>query len=223
MGQFIKRSNKYYMNKAKYTAWIIRNDGKAIPCVQHIYAGKNEIDETLYAAEWLYKNTLDNESMRLVLNFIKSYGISLGEEDYFKAIIKDIQKKPYIFLSPAFINSIKVSLNHAKIGDVIKLNKNVENALNQEFTRARYGGLYNTDKNSRDMYFRISSDNFDWFGIIYDFVDQHSETIESVTIVRDEESTGAIEFFYKNKYGRQYNKYPIRKFLSEPKNIKYIM
>lgn len=200
-------------------AWMIRNDGKAIPCVQHIYAGKNEIDETLYAAEWLYKNTLDNDPRMLVLSLIKSYGISLNEEDYFKAILRDIQKKPYIFLTSDFINSIKDRLKYAKTADVIKLNKNIENALNQEFTRARYGGLYNTDKNSRDMYFRISSHNFDWFDIIYDFVGQHSEIIESVTIVRDEESTGAREYFYKNKHDRQYNKHPILEFLSEPKNL----
>ena len=38
--------------KISPTAWMIRRDGKAIPCIQHIYAG-DVIEETLYSAQWL--------------------------------------------------------------------------------------------------------------------------------------------------------------------------
>ena len=47
------------------TAWMIRNDGKEIPVVTHIYGDDENIrygletnyQETLDAAIWLYKNT----------------------------------------------------------------------------------------------------------------------------------------------------------------------
>lgn len=36
------------MHDKTSTAWMVRRDGKAIPCVQHIYADSSELDETLY-------------------------------------------------------------------------------------------------------------------------------------------------------------------------------
>ena len=41
------------------TAWMIRNDGTAIPCVCHIYGDPDigGIEETLAAAQWLYEHT----------------------------------------------------------------------------------------------------------------------------------------------------------------------
>jgi hypothetical protein len=42
--------------------------------------------------------------------------------------------------------------------------------------------------------------------------------IDCVTIVRDEESTGVINGFYRAKDGRDYNRYPIDDFIMEKGN-----
>lgn len=39
------------------TAWMIRQDGKAFACTSHYYADSEDAEDTLYAAEWLYKHT----------------------------------------------------------------------------------------------------------------------------------------------------------------------
>ena len=199
------------------TAFMIRNDGKAIPCVQHIYANKSNLDETLYAAEWLYKKTTRTAVKNSVLRLIKSYGMSFDRADFMQSIFDDIKRKPYVFLTRDFINSVHGDLAKSESGDISVLSSDVENALNNEFMRARYGGLYNTDKKSKDMYFRISSVNFDWGGIIYDFMKSHSSVIKTITIVRDEESTGVKDYYYRNHNGEEYRKYPISDFLNDIK------
>ena len=72
--------------------------GKAIPCIQHIYADSPELDETLYAAEWLYQNTMDKETESICISLIKSYGCTLDRQNVIRGILKDINKKPYVFL-----------------------------------------------------------------------------------------------------------------------------
>lgn len=201
----------------KITAFMIRNDGKAIPCVQHIYANKSELDETLYAAEWLYKNTRGSDVKNSVLRLIKSYGMSFCKVNFIQAIFDDIERKPYIFLTKDFINSVLDDLKKSETGDIFTLSFDVETALNNEFMRARYGGLYNTDKKFKDMYFRISSAGFDWGEIIYNFVKNYSSIIKTVTIVRDEESTGMKDYYYRNSTGDEYKNYPLSEFLNDTK------
>lgn len=90
------------MHDKTSTAWMVRRDGKAIPCVQHIYADSSELDETLYAAEWLYQNTMDKETKSLCISLIKSYGCTLDRQNVIGGILKDIDKKPYVFLGRTF-------------------------------------------------------------------------------------------------------------------------
>lgn len=204
-------------------AYMIRNDGKAIPCTQHIYASVDSIDETLYAAEWLYDNTNHFEVKELIEEFVISVGIKLKQRYNTKTIqaayIKDIDKKPYKFISKQFINRltdkiVDVSKNTSVEEYIVK----ISNELNQEFMRARFGGIYNSCNDSNEMVFRISSIGFNWYNIIYNFVAEHSNEIQTVTIVRDEESTGDSGF-YKTDDGKQYyNQLPVEEFLTETGN-----
>ena len=50
------------MHDKTSTAWMVRRDGKAIPCVQHIYADSSELDEALYNVEEEYQNSMDKDS-----------------------------------------------------------------------------------------------------------------------------------------------------------------
>lgn len=196
------------------TAWMLRNDGVAIPCIQHIYANVNELYETLYAAEWLYKNTTSEKARETVLRLILSYGLMLDGKTPIEALKKDIRNKPYVFITEDFIDSISFSITNYPSGDISELSKNVEMMLNREFTRTRYGGMYNTIRDNKDLYFRISVDNFEWIDIFKNFIENFNGYIETVTVVRDEESTGDINTFYKTKSGELINKMPLVEFMS---------
>ena len=90
----------------------------------------------------------------------------------------------------------------------------MEMMLNEEFTRTRYGGIYNTLRGNQDLYFRISTDNFEWINIFRNFIENFNRHIETVTVVRDEESTGDINTFYKTKSDEFINKMPLSKFMN---------
>ena len=74
----------------------------------------------------------------------KSYSVTLGKLDFISALLADIADKPYVFLTVEFVKSIEKELKEVDTGDVFRLCAEVENALNNEFLRARYGGMYNT-------------------------------------------------------------------------------
>ncbi len=196
------------------TAWMLRNDGVAIPCIQHIYANENELDETLYAAEWLYKNTTSKKARETVLRLITSYGLMLNGKTPVEALKKDIRNKPYVFITEDFIDSISFSITNYPSEDIAELSKNVEMMLNREFTRTRYGGIYNTIRGNQDLYFRISADNFEWIEIFRNFIENFNGHIETVTVVRDEESTGDINTVYRTKSGEFINKMPLSEFMN---------
>lgn len=205
------------------TAWMVRNDGRAIPVLQHIYASAEEAEETLAAAEWLYQNTGNRNTRLLVLETIASWGWNVlgAERQQLLALIeKEIEKKPYVFLTKPFIRSIGPGLEGILVQNVNmkSLYREVEQELNQEFLRVRYGGMYNTAASSKEIVFRISSIGFDWYKIIIAFMKQSSLPVEWITIVRDEESTGAVNGYYRTKDTHvYYNQMPVAFFQKESK------
>ena len=60
------------------TAWMLRRDGIAFPCQWHYYGSTDpaEVEETLYAAEWLYDATQSEEIRQLCLDLIAAYGVA---------------------------------------------------------------------------------------------------------------------------------------------------
>lgn len=201
-------------NFKNHTAFMLRRDGTAIPCIQHIYTG-DCVDETLYAAQWLYLHTLNWQTKAACLSLIKSYAVSLGKDDFISALLADIKEKPYVFLTVDFVNSVSESLKKSHTDDIEKLCAKIADLLNREFLRTRYGGLYYTKINCRDMYFRISSTDFNWEDIMRDFVNNHKNIIDTVTVVYDEESTGKKDCFYIcNEL--PCNKLPIDIFIQKP-------
>lgn len=194
------------------TAWMIRRDGLEIPVVQHIYGDPNELDETLYAAEWLYNNTAEPETQKLVLQLISAYGrkLAAGHSHPFRAILRDIRKKSYIFLTEAFVREHLDEIPWADNFDINALALDVIKALNQEFLRARYGGMYATKPGCRDMYFRISSQYFEWRPIIENFLYRRRQWIDTVTVVRDEESAGQ-KYYYRDENGQ-----PVKRRYAKP-------
>lgn len=197
----------------KRTAWMIRRDGVAFPCEWHVYGSDDDVEETLYAAEWLYEHTLSEKTKETVLSLINTYARGLDKrKNSIRALIHDIKTKPYIFLTHKFVMEHADDIQTAPVLETDFLAEEVNRCLNEEFLRARYGGMYDTKEDCRDMYFRVSSNGMYWWSIIYKFVEDHAEKIDTVTVIRDEESTGE-HWCYTDKSGEEFDKYPISAFL----------
>lgn len=185
-------------------AYMIRSDGKAFPVTIHLY-GSDDINETLFAAEWLYNHTQFSSVKTLIEKFIAAYAVSLDPvikeenlmEEIVPTILYELKGLGYRVLSEGFVNSLDLeAINLSGLQSVEILNTMINRELNQEFLRARFGGMFNSDGDGI-MYFRISSTGFNWFPIIWDFVYNYRNSISGVTIVKDPESTGQDGYYYK--------------------------
>lgn len=174
-------------------AYMIRADGKLFPVTVHMYGSPDDVEETLGITEWLYTATNDASTRAAIIDLWASYAAYLDPDvtktEIAPTLIYHLKHLPYKVASPAFINSL--NFGNAKIyQDLNAINLAVNDALNQEFLRARYGGMYDTSAGDRAMYFRISSTGFNWFPIIWAFVYDNRRQIDSVTVVKDPEATG---------------------------------
>lgn len=205
------------------TAWMIRQDGKAFACTSHYYADRDDAEDTLYAAEWLYKHTARCGTKCLILNLISAYAESLSRKnsgqkypgyngDTVHDLMIDIEDKQYNFLTADFVLDVAELLPTQANGAIQDLNEAVIKALNEEFLRARLGGMYDTVEGCRDMFFRISGSGFDWMAVIKRFVCENAARIDNITVLWDYESTGRKDFF-KDEKGRDINKIPINEFI----------
>lgn len=181
------------------TAWMLRRDGEAFPVVQHLYGSPDCVEETLYAGEWLYGHTQRESARQAVLGLVRAYGLSLGAGAVAENLRRAIGEKPYIFLALPFVEEIAPLLEQGRAWDIETFNLQVNRCLNEEFLRCRLGGLYNTAPGCRDMYFRVSSSEYDWEPAIQGFLSAHREEIDTVTVVWDEESTGRSDFVRDGK------------------------
>lgn len=205
-------------------AFMIRNDGKVYPVTQHYYGNRDveDVEETIYAGEWLYDHTKHSSTKDAFIKLLKSwiYKIYGSDSLYFDkermllAFKTEIDSRGYKFLDYNFIQShIDNIMSIDEVYPLEDLNDIITEELNQEFLRARYGGMYNSSRStSGEMVFRISSTNFNWFNIIWTFVYDNMSKIRTVTIVADEESTGK-NFYYKEK-GITFDNCPVDDFIN---------
>lgn len=181
------------------TAWMIRNDGKVFPCVQHIYANPEDVGKVLLAAQWLYDHTRHKECRQLALETIAAWmaSIVVGSDgiSYMPDSLLQMSDCP---LSQKFVMA---HAEEIKAITTVKLHldalcSEVVTELNQEFSRVQYGGVQHTDVSSKEIFFCIFSAGFDWYNIIHDFVAAADFPIEFIIIVRDEKITGKENDFY---------------------------
>jgi len=192
------------------TIWMIRNDGKAFPCSQYIYANALNMEETLLAAEWLYTNTRHEESRQLAREMVAAWMASASVDDAFVSDAPDsLLQKPGCPLSQEFVkaHTEEVKAIPTENLDLNALCSEIVAELNQEFLRVQHGGVHHMGSSTKEMFFRISSVGFDWYNIMYNFITVADLPIEFIVIVRGEESTGAES--------RRYLRLPIETFLAE--------
>ena len=84
---------------------------------------------------------------------------------------------------------------------------------NQEFCRARTSNYrYKTGGDNGEIYFRISSENFNWFELIWNVCVKYSPSIDYITIMKDPQVFGK-QFEYIKIKGESMNKYPLKNFI----------
>lgn len=140
---------------------------------------------------WYYDNTDSNRSKELIKtilaylrfdkrykdNYVDQYGnyITRVIDNYFDDSVYDID-----------------TVREISVEDLWKeLNDN----LNEEFTRVRTSHKTMPVDDNKDVYFRISSKYTNWFDSIWKIVYDNRDWIESVTIVTDLQSRGEENFY----------------------------
>lgn len=197
-------------------AWMIRSDGKAIPVTVHLYGALDTPEETLYAAEWLYRNTKEASTKVAIRKLAAAYAHELNPDavppEYESMLLYQMKHLPYKVMTREFIKELDLGSVSATY-DLRSINTLVNDMLNQEFLRARYGGMYDSDNPSGEMYFRISSIGYNWFPVIWDFVYNNKSRISTVTVVKDPEST-SMRGMYLQYNGKNIGRMPVDEFIN---------
>ena len=112
------------MNKTPI-AWMLRQDGIAFPCQWHYYGNADpaEVEETLYAAEWLYDATQSEETRQLCLDLIAAYGVALQpNRNLVRNLLLAIRERSYVFLSRTFVERLAGELFYVDPARLPELN-----------------------------------------------------------------------------------------------------
>lgn len=198
-------------------AWMIRNDGKSIPVVTHLYAMQDDdFSSEAEVASFLLKYAKqDHELSKYVLDvwmakLVEAYLEDIGsgaDIDYdIESILKyQLKHLPYRIMFPlSDMQYIGIHNNLRNFWDIYSLEdflntveiskeniwKDISDSLNQQFCRARYGGQYDSARGNSQIWFRISSVGFDWSDVIYSWTAAQKVrlNIQYISICRDMES-----------------------------------
>lgn len=226
-------------------AWHLRQDGEAYPVEFHFYS-MNDSDlssEAEIASFLIFTNSKDLELAKYVLDawmalmleeeMDDDMSIDEGIHEYVRDYIEEIECPYWISIND--MAAIHRSLNNYNDIDSLyefcnkvrselsNLQRQISQSLNQQFCRVRLGGRYDTESGNNEIWFRISSVNYNWLNTIYTFLSNKGRglKISTINICRDAESDEAYtgqrdeDVFYKAKDGSWYRDMPIKEFMSE--------
>lgn len=187
-------------------AYVMRNDGKIIDCGRiHpyiMYHQNSSIADNIEIVIDKYDNFLkfffDNtqyqntkDKIREAIQYLCSIVSAIKDEDEIFRIVGISDVKSLISLAKYVgvkdIFDIDV-VNDDVIATLTAKFTEANFMTNQEFLRFRMGSMYTYSGNRGDIYFRVSSIDFDWFPLIEKFVIDNKSYIETVTISYDEQS-----------------------------------
>lgn len=203
-----------------FDSYHIRNDGKEFPVQVHYYFRPQDVYKSLETVDWLLENS-KNPVDEYAIDFIAWYIVYVLGYDGEDRVQRFIDNLPDMLepISTDFVKDNKTLIEKScetVTNDFFKYSKKLNTVLNQEFIRCRIGGMYETSVGG-DMYFRVSSTGFNWYPIIWDFVNKNKARITTVSILRDPESTGVVGKYYSG-LGAEYRFMPVDAFLTEKGN-----
>ena len=184
----------------EHTPYMLRNDGELYTCggmhpyVIYCCTEDNHVIDTLISfsdqVKWFYDHTQYEEVKRNIAIIVESLH-RLGYE-----IHLDLTNDEYCLDEGLLIEYIKT----------------LSQACNQEFCRVRTSHLL-WGGHGGDIYFRISSHDFNWFDAIWNVVYNNRDFITSVTISTDNASLGGTTRYYKHN-GKTIYLMPTNEFIT---------
>ena len=180
-------------------AYMLRNDGEIFDAgkfhpyinydIRYDYFLLLEAGEFAFWWQWFYERTNSKETKQLILKCVKllyslemsmDVGISLPDN--------------YIDVYSYFGIKRDDIIENAAIEEFQKEANKLNALINQEFLRFRVGGYLTTKKGSEDeIYFRVSSEKFNWFDLIWTLVYNNRDIIDKITVTKDEQSLGVSD------------------------------
>lgn len=162
------------------TPYMLRKDGRLIRCGEiHPYIKMSQA-----ASNETNLKTL--ESHPEFLDWFEKYCI----DDSTASLIDEFEKE-------------------TNVANKYELMNLLNDITNQEFCRVRtsnYKVKFGGDNG--EIYFRISSNGFNWFDLIWNVVNTYQNQIKNVTVINDKQSKGGKEFDY------YYDHIPVNDFLT---------
>ena len=180
----------------KATPYMLRNDGAWLTCgVMHPYikyiqqdTAENQLIDLFTIRpehlEWFYHNTLNEVAKQDIIEMVSAIVIN-----------------NYYSFSESLINYLRqtypVRNSAASKFDIEAAFEKLSMDLNQEFCRARTSNL-RWAGDSNEIYFRISSVEFNWFDLIWNVVYNNKQFISDVTVCKDQQTFGGRMEYYKH-------------------------
>ena len=180
---------------------MLRYDGQLLECGgMHPYIkyeNRGSVEKSIYDLFtwmpkniiWFYQNSLDADLKKLLQVWVKS----ITQTADFNINISDNLKEELDLSN--LDNTLPLITNKH---DLEMYFLHINNQCNQEFCRVRTSGKTQNNLNHGSIYFRISSNHFNWFNAIWQVVYDNRNFITDVTICADEYS-GKGSFIYKHK------------------------
>lgn len=194
-------------------AWMLKNDGTAVPVAIHVYGEVGSLESNAEAAIFLSKWAPSEEVTKFLNRFMAELLISnsrdalnLTGSDVDEEIRKILETLPYNIGTCLGMNKSQTAdylirqrkKSYFDTGseafdfcDTFSPNdcgEDMMRDLNQQFIRVRVGGRYDSVPGVQSVYFRIGSCHFNWADVIYVFVSDHKHQFSDITIERDNES-----------------------------------
>lgn len=215
----------------KNTPYMIRNDGEVFECgsihpyiLHDVHNRFYENMRVLFISYpewvlWFYNNTnieqtkkKIKEAIQYLANAIVSkdpenliyMGIGIEKISYIKEILDTLNIVAKPFDDP---------IDQTTIDTIINYFEQINSLTNQEFLRMRTGGEY-TRNYTQDIYFRVSSIQFNWFDIIWQLVFENKTIIDKVTIETDRQSGKRAPFRYYVLGGEEVKRLDVNIFLT---------
>lgn len=230
---------------AKAIAWMLCKNGNDVPVYVHPYVSNDSdlYSEAEAATFVLMHGVQDKEIAQYTLDAWMALGLEqyINSNDTPDTLLDKLAKwlngiqntYEYAYSVDEYIAIHESAQNWNDLDSLVEfievvysslkdISKHIAHALNQQFVRVRYGGEYNSDRASRDIWFRISSTGFNWADIIYVWLINNYKQyqVKHVNVVRDTVADkGFIDsaddtVFYKAKDGTPYQNMPIDEFLN---------
>lgn len=161
--------------------------------------------------QWFYEHTNNEEVKRKIITCIKMLRSMEYNSDLEFELPGAYQQVYEYFMSKGWGDSLK----GVTFEDFKKEANEVNGLINQEFLRFRLGGYMKPTAGSEDeIYFRVSSEGFNWFNLIWSLLYNNKDLISSVTVTKDDQALGNNDTI-KIKGDMLYH-YPIKDFLELP-------